>query len=77
MKLRSLDADITGRLVRGRYSKIQNNCVYLTFPSGVQHELCHELQPVQKKDALTIGQAILNVADKALSCLTAAESRLA
>ena len=75
MKLRSLDADVSGRLVRGRYSKIQNNCVYLTFPSGAQLELYQELQPLQRKDALTIGQAVLNVAGAALNSLTSAEKK--
>ena len=78
MKLRSYkpDAAVAGRIIRGKYSKVQNNV--MEFFCG-QHRLEYftELQCLDRKDSQTIASAIISVLEGAVSALGLPDGRRA
>eukprot|EP00435_Cladocopium_sp_Y103_P041656 s237_g11.t1 len=76
MGLRSYHADpqLAGRIIRGKYSKIQNNLVEVIC-SGSSYVYYQELQCLMRKDAPTIAFALRQVVENIFSALLAAPSR--
>lgn len=64
-RLRSYDASLPGRPIRGRSTKVQNNCVSL-FCSDQKCEWPTELQPLGRKTGAVLGQCIVDVVSDVL-----------
>ena len=60
MRLRSFDASLLGRSIRGRSSKVQNNCVSICFPNETVGWPT-ELQPLGRKTGAVLGQCIVDI----------------
>ena len=72
LRLRSFDGALGPRAIRGRSSKVQNNCLTL-FLGSESIEVASELQPLLRKDGATLGQAILDAVEEVLDFLEKAE----
>ena len=66
LKLRSFDGALGPRAIRGRSSKVQNNCL-THFLGSESIEVASELQPLLRKEGATLGQAILDAVQEALA----------
>ena len=65
MKLRSYNIQVPGRIVRGKYSKVQNNVVEV-FVGQRRQDFFTELQCLHRKDAPTIATAIISALESAI-----------
>lgn len=76
MGLRSYnpDARLAGRIIRGKYSKVQNNVVEVSC-SNSTHFFYQELQSLLRKDGKTIAFALRQVVEGVLSALLSRRER--
>ena len=59
MRVRSWDASVQGRIIRGRSSKIQNQVVQLHFNNSSSWEWFAELVPLLSKDGASIAETLV------------------
>lgn len=65
MRLRSYDSGLDPRRIRARSSKVQNNSLFVVAGQS-KLECFSELQPLLRKDAKTLGQAIINAVSEVM-----------
>eukprot|EP00973_Karenia_brevis_P057483 7995686-Karenia_brevis.AAC.1 len=69
LRLRSFDASLPGRPVRGRFSKVQNNCVAICFPDD-KLEWPTELQALGRKTGVVLATCMVDIMSELLRCLS-------
>jgi len=69
MRLRSYDASLPGRPIRGRSSKIQDNCVSVCCAGECVEWPC-ELQALGQKTGAALGQCIVDIVSEILTCIS-------
>ena len=76
MALRSYHSapSLGGRIIRGKYSKVQNNVVEVVI-ADTPYPVFYDLQALMKKDGRTIAWALCKVVESVLEALTSASTR--